>query len=200
MPVTVDDQLLAADELGLRTVGQLLSHIQQKRNRLVVHVLIDGREPDLSRLGELRSAPLCNHTLFVETAEPRQMALDVFGDIESHLEEANRLRDDCVTLLRGGSTIKALEKLRGCFNTWQHAQESVLKVAQLLRIDLARITVDARPFSDVLGEFTEQLKLIKFSLENRDFVALTDTLVYETAEMSDNWRAAIRSMRSVIGE
>ena len=70
--------------------------------------------------------------------------------------------------------------------------------AQLLRIDLSRITVDGRPFSDVLSEFTEQLKLIKSSLENRDFVSLIDTLVYETAETSANWRAAIRSMRSVI--
>jgi hypothetical protein len=35
-------------------------------------------------------------------------------------------------------------------------------------------------------------------LENRDFVALIDTLVYEVADNSSNWRAAIRSMRSVI--
>jgi hypothetical protein len=91
-----------------------------------------------------------------------------------------------------------MEKLRGCFSTWQHAQESVLKVAQLLRIDLAKILVDGRPFVQVLGEFAQQLKLIKSALENRDFVALIDTLVYEVADNSSNWRAAIRSMRSVI--
>jgi hypothetical protein len=57
---------------------------------------------------------------------------------------------------------------------------------------------EARPSTDVLRSFSEQLRLIKRSLENRDFVSLIDTLVYETAETSDNWRAAIRSMRSVI--
>ena len=199
MPVTVDDKPLATEPLGLTTVGQVLAHLQNREKRLVVHVLIDGREPDLSSLAALRAAPVRDHTLYIETAEPRRMALEVLGEIEQHLDEANRLRTDCVALLRANSTLKALEKLRGCFSTWQHAQESVLKTAQLLRIDLARITVDGRPFSDVLREFTEQLKLIKHSLENRDYVSLIDTLVYETAETSDNWRAAIRSMQSVIG-
>jgi hypothetical protein len=199
MAVTVDDKPLPIESLGLRTVGQVLTHLQQKEHRLVVHVLIDGREPDLARLNELRSSPLNGHTLYIETAEPRRMALDVLEEIDAHLLDADRLRTDCVSLLRANSNVKALEKLRGCFSTWQHAQESVIKTAQLLRIDLSKITVDGRPFSDVLSEFTEQLKLIKSSLENRDFVSLIDTLVYETAETSANWRAAIRSMRSVIG-
>jgi hypothetical protein len=65
-------------------------------------------------------------------------------------------------------------------------------------MDLSRILVDGRPFIQVLGEFAEQLKLIKSALENRDFVALVDTLVYEVAESGSQWRAAIQSMRSVI--
>jgi hypothetical protein len=161
-------------------------------------VLIDGEEPDLNRLGALRQSPLRGHTLYIETTEPKQMALDVLDAVEHQLTEADRLTNDAVDLLRGGQTVRAMEKLRGCFSTWQHAQESLLKTAQLLRIDLRRIFVDGRPFNEVLSEFTSQLKLIKKSLENRDFVSLIDTLVYETAETSLGWRAAIRSMRSVI--
>ena len=93
-----------------------------------------------------------------------------------------------------------MEKLRGCFSTWQHAQESVQKIAKLLRIDLKRIVVDGKPFTDTLESFTQQLRLIKTSLENRDFVSLIDTLVYETSETSSHWQAAINSMRSVIRE
>ena len=197
MSITVDDRPLAAEQLGLETVGQLLTHIQ-KENRLIVHVLIDGEEPDLNRLGALRQSPLRGHTLYIETTEPKQMALDVLDAVEHQLTEADRLTNDAVDLLRGGQTVRAMEKLRGCFSTWQHAQESLLKTAQLLRIDLRRIFVDGRPFNEVLSEFTSQLKLIKKSLENRDFVSLIDTLVYETAETSSGWRAAIRSMRSVI--
>ena len=49
-----------------------------------------------------------------------------------------------------------------------------------------------------VGGFTEQLRSIKNALENRDFVALCDTLAYETTETSNQWRAAIVSMRSTI--
>jgi len=197
MAVMVDDKPLPAEQLGLTTVGQLLAHIQ-KDNRLVVHLLIDGEEPPAGKLAALRSTSLAGHTLYIETAEPKRMALDVLTEIETHLKETDLLRAECVDLLRANSTLKALEKLRGCFSAWQHAQESVLKTAQLLRIDLARIVVDGRPFTEVLRSFSEQLRLIKRSLEHRDFVSLIDTLVYETAETTENWRAAIRSMRSVI--
>jgi hypothetical protein len=198
MSVTVDHQPLAAEEMGLKTIGQVLAHIQ-KEKRLVVHVLLDGEEPDLNKLSQLRAAPLLGHTLFIETTEPKKMALDVLEEVREQLAEADRLTSDAVELLRDNQNIKAMEKLRGCFSTWQHAQESVLKVAQLLRIDLAKILVDGRPFPEVLGDFVQQLKLIKTALENRDFVSLVDTLVYEVSETSANWRAAIRSMASVIG-
>ena len=197
MHVTVDDRPLAAEELGLETIGQLLAHLQ-KANRLITHVLIDGEEPDLGKLAALKAAPLRGHTLYIETTEPQVMALEVLAAVEAQLKEGDRLTTDAVSLLRGGQTVKALEKLRGCFSTWQHAQESILKVAQLLRMDLSRIFADGRPFTEVLNEFTQQLKLIKKSLEHRDFISLIDTLVYETAETSAHWAAAIRSMRSAI--
>jgi hypothetical protein len=197
MSVTVDHQPLPAEQMGLTTIGQVLSHLK-KEKRLVVHVLLDGEEPDLEQLGQLKAAPLLGHTLFIETAEPKRMALDVLEQVESQLSEADRLTTDAVALLRDNQNLKAMEKLKGCFSTWAHAQESVMKVAQLLRIDLAKILVDGRPFVAVLGEFAQQLKLIKTALENRDFVALMDTLVYEVSESSTHWRAAIRSMRAVI--
>ncbi len=197
MAVTVDDQLLATDTLGLSTVGQVFHHLQRD-DRLVVHVLIDGHEPDLGNLQQLRAAPLQGHTLFIETAEPHRMAIDVLDGIKSHLTDTKRLRGEAVDLLRKQSTVAALERLRDCFTAWQSAQESVLKTAQLLRIDLDRIIVEGRPFSRVLNEFAEQLKLIKSSLENRDFVSLIDTLVYETAETTEHWLAAIHVMRGVI--
>jgi len=78
MSVTVDDRPMLAEQLGFTTVGQVLAHLK-KENRLVVHVLIDGREPDLDRLGQIRQSPLNGHTIYIETAEPRQMALDVLA-------------------------------------------------------------------------------------------------------------------------
>jgi hypothetical protein len=193
----VDQQPLATEPLGLKTVGQVLSHLQ-KDNRLVVHVLIDGQEPDLDRIAAVCSKPLMGHTLFIETAQPKQLALEVLGEVEKQLDEAERLKNDAVQLLQSNQQTKAMEKLAGCFSTWQHAQESIQKTAQLLRVDLARVTVAEKPLTNLLQAFAGQLQQIKSALENRDFVTLGDILTYETTETSNQWRAAISSLRAVI--
>lgn len=197
MSVTVDHQLLQTDELGLRTVGQVLAHLQ-KDNRLVVHVLIDGCEPDLSRLGVVRREVIDGHELFIETADPRQLASDALSEVGEQLKEADRLRIEASNLLQCGTPFKAMEKLSGCFSTWQHAQESVLKTAQLLRIDLSTLLVGTISLTDLLAEFTAQLRDIKSALENRDFVGLNDILRYEATRTSDKWRGALQALRNRI--
>jgi hypothetical protein len=197
MSVTVDHRPLAAENLGLKTLGQVLAHLQ-KDNRLVVHVLIDGEEPDLTHLGKVKQSPVSGHTVFIETADPRQMAMQVLTEVESALDEADRLKTEAAELLQRNQNAPAMEKLSGCFTTWQHAQESVLKTAQLLRIDLALIRAGTGTMQTLFLEFTRQLKKIRTALESRDFVALSDLLLYETTETSTQWRSAIVAMKKTI--
>lgn len=197
MSVTVDHEPLAAESMGYETVGHVLSHLQRD-NRLVTNLLIDGLEPDLRHITAVRAKPLTGHTLYIETTDPRVMALDVLAEVEHQLGECDRLKNDAVELLQRNSAFKAMEKLSGCFSTWQVAQEAVLKIAQLLRIDLEQVTVDGRPLKDLLDEFTAQLRQIKSSLEDRDFVTLSDTLTYEATHTSAQWREALRAVREVI--
>jgi hypothetical protein len=197
MSVTVDHEPLPAEKLGYRTVGQVLSHLKRDK-RLVVHVLIDGEEPDLRHLAAARQVPLKGHTLYVETADPATLALDALDEVEHQLGEADRLKAEAADFLQANQAVKAMEKLSGCFSTWQHAEESLMKTAQLLRIDLATIDVDGRPMLDMLREFTEQLREIKSALERRDFVSLTDILLYETTNTTARWSAALNSMRQTI--
>lgn len=199
MSVTVDRQPLSADQLGLHTLGQLLAHLQ-KDNRLVVHVLVDGQEPDLSQMPSVRKLPLDRHTLFIETADPRALALQVLADVDAQLTEADRLRGEASDLIHKGQNQRAMEKLSGCFSTWQHAQESVLKTGQLLRLDLQTIVVDGTPLTEMVQEFAEQLRQIKGALENRDFVLLNDVLTYEAPATTAKWRDAVAAMTREIGE
>src|SRR5690242_14991850 len=117
MSVTVDHELFAAEEMGLRTVGELLTHVQRE-NRLVVNLLIDGEEPDLSHMRNLRRQSLDGHTFYIETAEPRQMAIDVLDEVAQQLREADQLKDAAVDALQRNAVEKAMQKLSGCFSTW----------------------------------------------------------------------------------
>jgi hypothetical protein len=198
MSVTVDDQPLAIEKLGFRTIGQVLSHLQRD-NRLVVNVLIDGREPDLEHIPTLRKSPLQGHTLFIETADPRQMAAEVLAEVQANLEDADRLRTEACELLQQNQQSAAMQKLSGCFSIWQHTQEAVLKTAQLLRIDLETATAGRRQLRVLVEDFAQQLRQIKSALENRDFVLLGDILQYEMDESARQWREALAALRVVAG-
>ncbi len=198
MSVTVDRQPLAAEEMGLQTLGQLIAHLQ-KDNRLVVHVLVDGEEPDLSQMGSVRKIALNQHTLFVETADPCQLAIQALTEVEAQLDEADRLRGEASDLILQSQHQKAMEKLSGCFSTWQHAQESVLKTAQLLRLDLEAVQLGGQPLTETVRQFAGQLREIKSALENRDFVLLNDILTYEAVQTTARWRGAVAAMRMVVG-
>jgi hypothetical protein len=197
MSVIVDQQPIPAEDMGLKTVGQVLAHLKRD-NRLIVHVLIDGKEPDLRRFKALKKSPLAGHTVFIETADPRQMAHDVLDEVEAQLTEADRLKGESASLLQRNQVAPAIEKLGGCFSAWQHAQESVLKIAQLRRIDPQTIKVHGRSFPDLLAEFTANLRQIRIALEGRDFATLADILAHKMNRAVDQWREALRYFRGAI--
>jgi hypothetical protein len=200
MPVTVDHEQLADEKIeamGLRTVGQVLSHVQRE-NRLVVNLLIDGCEPDLSRISVVKASPVSGRNLFIETAEPRAMAMEVLAEVDAQLAEADRLRREAVDLLQRNHPAPAMERLSGCFTTWNNAQETVTKTAQLLRIDLDLVMIEMRSLSDLLSDFTGQLREIREALENRDFVTLGDILAYEATQTCSHWRQALEAIREIV--
>lgn len=197
MSVIVDQQPLPAENLGLKTVGQVLAHVRRD-NRVVVHVLIDGREPDIRRFKAVKRSPLAGHTVFIETADPREMAHQVLDEVEAQLSEADRLKGESATLLQRNQVAPAIEKLGGCFSAWQHAQESVLKIAQLRRIDPQTIKVHGRAFTELLAEFAANLCQIRAALDVRDFATLTDILAHKMNRAVAQWREALRCFRGAI--
>ena len=64
------------------TVGHVLAHLKA-RDRLVVHVLIDGHEPDLGRIESLRTEPRRDRVVYIETVEPHRIAGEVFDSVDS---------------------------------------------------------------------------------------------------------------------
>jgi hypothetical protein len=197
MSVSVDHQPLAADDLGLKTVGQVLTHLK-KDNRLVVHVVIDGKEPDIKRFRAVKKFPVSAHTIFIETADPLQMARQVLDEVEAQLGEAERLKSESARLIGRNQYAPAMEKLGGCFKTWQHAQEALMKTAQLLRIDPQKIKVHGRAMTDLLAEFTGHVGQIRSALDGRDFPKLGELLAHKMSQVVEQWRDAIQSFRLAI--
>ena len=197
MTLTVDSQRLATESLGFETLGDVLSHIKSS-NRLVTQVLIDGQVPDLSSVANLRSRRLTDHTIFIETSAPNEIAGEVLDEIDSQMETADTARLTAIDHLAAGEPNEALKKLSGCFTTWQAAQQAIGQVAQLLKIDLDLVRVEDMSLSQSLSAFAEQLRGVRDALQRRDFVMLSDTLAYEMEPTIRQWRDALTQLRRSI--
>ena len=198
MSVTVDHETLAARELGLATVGQVLTHLQRD-NRLVVNLLVDGARPDLQQMGQLRASPLAGHTLFIETVEPQAIARDVLDEVDLQLVDAERMKGEVVEYLQRNSPPAAMERLSGCFTIWNAARESLEKTTQLLRIDIEAVRLPSGTLASLMADFADQLRKIKLALEDRDFVSLADILAYEMTRTTERWQEAISFVRRAAG-
>ena len=197
MSVTIDHEPLAVRELGLQTVGQVLAHVARD-NRLVVQVLIDGQEPDIDQIGTVRATPIDGRTIFIETANSAELAINVLDEVVDQLTVAEQSKQTAADLLQQGQTSKALCELGICIRAWQHAQQSIVKVLELLRVDPADVMVAKQPLEQCLENFSLQLRQIKSSLELRDFVSLGDTLQYETSDTTQSWLSCIDAVRQLI--
>lgn len=195
MTVTVDTEVLPASELGLSTLGELLTHVTG-RNRLVTQVLIDGREPDLDHVPQWRGRPLTGHTIFIETHSPADIAADVLDEIARQMDAAEIAREKAVDDLHAGAPNKALQKLSSCFTAWQVAQTAIGQVAKLLKIDLDAVRVDDITLAEALANFAGQLRDLRDAIESRDYVTLADVLTYEIGRTVTQWRDALIQLRA----
>lgn len=193
MGVTVDDVSLEVDRLGLSTVGEVLSHVA-RGNRLVVQLLLDGSEPDLGRIDVLRSETLSGRTLFIETVQPLDIARDVLESVGESMREADALRIDAAEQFRAGQASAALQKLSGCFALWINGQDSIGKVAKLLKLDLTRVQVDTRSAEELLAGFAGQLRQLRDALEARDHVLCCDVLTYDMESARQDWEALVEAL------
>jgi hypothetical protein len=197
MSVTIDHEPLAVVELGLQTVGQVLAHVARD-NRLIVQVLIDGQEPDIDQIGSVRSTPIDGRTIFIETANSAELAQNVLDEVVAQVSAAEQSKQQAADLLQQNQTSKALCELGVCLRAWQHAQQCIVKVLELLRVDPAEVVVGKVPLAQCLANFSLQLRAIKASLEQRDFVSLSDTLQYETSDTTQSWLSCIDAVRRLI--
>jgi len=197
MDVQVDSRTLAFNELGLETVGDVLQHLKTS-NRLVTHVTIDGQAPDLGSMKQVRRQALRGHTVFFETTEPKRIVDDVIDEIERQMDLAEQTRELAINHLAANEPHKALQKLSGCFTTWHAAQETIDKVAQLLRVDLNLVRIQDVTLQQSLEHFAVQLKAIRQAVEARDYVSLADILQYEIGRTVSQWRDALVQLKSIV--
>ena len=198
MSVTVDHEKLDIVTPNLRTLGDVFRRLQAS-NRLIVRLVIDGVSPDPTHLSTIHGTPLAGHTVFIETVDPKSAALEVLVQAYAELDSADLLKAEAAKFLQSNNWNEAMERLHQCLAKWQQAQKAIVTVGKMFKIDVEGLTVTGRPLRAFSQEFTRQLRDLQTAIQSADMVGVSDVLVYETAHTGDSWRAAIESLRTVIG-
>ena len=85
-----------------------------------------------------------------------------------------------------------------------HGIDSNFNLATVPTVNASDVVVSAdvnvanQPLEQCLANFSLQLRQIKSSLEQRDFVSLGDILQYETSDTTQSWLSCIDAVRQLI--
>lgn len=193
MPIIIDDEQLDNSDPPAPTIGQVLEQIKRNQpNRLVVQVLIDGEEPELPAQW---NQPVSQRTMFVHTADRRQLATDALASASRILEDSDAHRLHAIENLSAGDSQQAMQPLAQWFASWQQVPKAVLQSAQAVGLALDQNSNQQSPISKLIADLAIQLRQIQTALQSKDYVTLSDILNYEAPEHLDQWRQIIHTTR-----
>ena len=194
MPVIVDEQSLPAEQLGLTTVGQVLTHLRND-DRLVITLLIDGKQP--SEIGPARKSPVTNKTLYIETVRSADIARQAIDEAREQLGRTDPLRLGAAEILEKNQISSAMDKLGAYFESL--AVDPRIGAENL---PIAPASTCSAPWSSQNRSLTglptsppDSVRSNRRSI-NRDFVSLTDQLLYEAPQTCQDWLDVLARLRN----
>lgn len=192
MGVTIDGEIMLAEQAGLRDVGGVLDQLAAE-HRLVTSLVLDGREPDLEDLARVRTVPLQGHVLYLETATPAQVGGDVLGQALLRLDAAERSAAIAADLVQQTDPAEGVAKLSEAFVAWSEGQHALQQVLALFGFTPEQFDL-GRPLKD----FAHHLREMKQAVAAGDFVTLADVLQYDLPMTLTDLRRGVQEFHDVI--
>ncbi len=195
MRIFLDDaacQDIHADSVAAAV--QAAADIARQRGRTIVDVMVDGSKWSADRIDsdEAKAASGANEVRLV-TADPLLLVCEAFADAADVLGEIDRLQQTAAELLQADRAGEAMERLGNALELWG-------SVHQAVTMGSAMASVDLQPLQPSVERLTIRLKAVRSALEQRDVVALADTLLYDLPEVVNEWRSLLHGLRERVRE
>jgi len=196
MQIQVDGEPM---DVEAETLGQAIAAVRDRLSesggeRVIVEVQLDGQTLGEDDVADRHDQPLADSQLALVTAEPYELARQTLLDVGEALAAAKDQQQRAADLLRSDQPRDALDHVKSALTTWQQAQQSVQQSAQLLDIDLDRITVDNRPAAEIVDELAESLRAVREQLVGSDWIGLADSLAYDLDDAAGTWTKLVDAL------
>lgn len=198
MKVLLDSQPLAIDR---GTLGDLIDAAQAALGgggRVIVEVRFDGDIVGAAAMDERMDQPVEASVVELESADPRALTQETLGQVASALNAVRDEQEQAAALYRSDQANEATEHAREALGVWQQAQATVMHAAQLLQLDLDRMTVGDQTVPALIEGLVEQLRAFREQLQAGDWLGVADTLEFELADAAERWSLLIAELQRQI--
>lgn len=205
MQVLVDDRPYTMTGPPSQSLGELANEIclasRQDEARYVVSIRCDGQPVGQQEL----AAALQSQTDQYERVElhTQPVAALVSGTIDQAvlvLEDSTTAREKAADLLAAGQQEPAMQELQKFLEAWKQIHQTLMVVAQVLNIDLDKVSEGGTSLSTVLEALKAQFTEMKGAMVQGDFVVVSDLLRYELSEPVEQLVCLLRHLsRSASG-
>ena len=201
MDISVDGHVQPLNPLP-RTIGVLLDELRTsaaREHRVILSVRVDGADVDINAQRRIATEPTSRFSaVAVETADAKSLCVATLDEASRHIQpvidEAARLSD----LLDAGRESEALARISPCLEILGTIIAAVEKVSILLELDLHEVAHDGSTLAEVVGRLTDFLRDLKKSIEDRDLVAVRDSMKHELPGVADSLAQQLTALSSVV--
>jgi hypothetical protein len=172
------------------------SALAQERGRLVVEVMVDGRQwtrEDFDAMEAGEASPRADE-VHLTSAEPRELVIGVFTDARQAIADATALQSEAAEMLQAGELQPGLKTLNEAITIWQSVQQAVADAARMVALDLGANTAQGATASAAFSRLGTLLRTLCDQLETTDVSGLADTLLYDMPEVAEQWRIVLAAM------
>ncbi|MEM8758572.1 MAG: hypothetical protein AAGF47_12425 [Planctomycetota bacterium] len=202
MSVRLDGNDLAITGSTLGGVLDLARQEAETQRRVITDVVMDGQALTGDALDRSADADITGHDIELTTADPAALVSGSLLDAADALEASRPQLDELATSFQTGKHATALPKLAEVLGVWQVAQDVLTHGFALLGQDPESIPGlysdkhasqhTGTGLGPLVDQLTAQLAEIRRSVEDQDFSAIADTLVYDLGPLAEPWSDALR--------
>jgi len=154
----------------------------QKRGRIVIRAVLDGRELGSKELDQPTAAGIDGSELHMETRPPRDVVLEAIADAQALLATLGDAQREAARAIQAGQVSEGVAGLGEVVSSWQAVQTVVEDSLRILQIPFTSLHLAEGPAQDWASSLSANLTELKRSLEIQDWSALADVLAYDLDE------------------
>ena len=129
-----------------------------------------------------------------QSAEPRDLARNSLEVCKIGINGVETNMAEIVEDLQKSQVTVAMGRMGPMFGRLNETYRGLNGVLQLMRIDPESVELSKGTAASLMNGMVDQLREIKETLENQDYVRLADLFEYELRPMLEDWRQLIANL------